>query len=131
MSTQPPVSPGGIRILVIDDEPHIRRMIQWALEEEGFVVDTAADGQDGLARAIGSPPALIVLDMYLPAIDGVGVAERLREAQREPPPVILITADDRPADLARRVGAFAYLRKPFDLDDLLAAVRQGLNASPI
>lgn len=117
-------------ILVVDDDPHVRQTIQLALEEEGFVVETAADGQHGLERAISSRPALVVLDMRLPLVDGTAVADGLRSAFGVPPHIILITADDRPAEKSRRVGAFAYLEKPFELDDLIATVRRGLRARP-
>jgi DNA-binding response OmpR family regulator len=114
------------RILIIDDDPRIRQMIQLALEEEGFAIETAADGQQGLERASRTRPALIVLDMNLPVIDGAVVADRLQLVHREPPPIILITADDRPEQRARRVGACGYLRKPFDLHDLVSLIHRGL-----
>jgi DNA-binding response OmpR family regulator len=114
-------------ILVIDDDPRTRQTIRWALEYEGFVVDTAADGKQGLERAAIDRPALVVLDMRLPVADGATVADGLREMQGRTPPIVLVTADDHPEEKARRVGAYAYLRKPFDLDDLVAAVRRGLS----
>ncbi|HTE83117.1 MAG TPA: response regulator transcription factor [Dehalococcoidia bacterium] len=116
----------GTAILVVDDDLRTRQAIQWALEDEGFVVDTAADGRQGLERAAKSCPALVVLDMMLPIVDGAAVADGLRAIHGKPPPIVLVTADDRPEEKARRVGAYAYLRKPFDLDDLIATVRRGL-----
>jgi len=127
MSTEAAGDGVTARILVIDDDRRIRQMIQWALEEEGFVVETAADGQQGLEQATSTRPALIVLDLHLPVLDGAAVADRLHAAGGEPPPIVLITADDRPEERARRVGASAYLRKPFNLDDLVATVRRGLH----
>jgi DNA-binding response OmpR family regulator len=117
-------------ILVVDDDWQTRRLIRWALEEEGFVVETASDGQQALERATSARPALVVLDMRLPLVDGTAVADGLRSSLKVPPPIVLITADDRPAEKARRVGAYAYLEKPFELDDLVATVRRGLRARP-
>jgi DNA-binding response OmpR family regulator len=117
-------------ILVVDDDLHTRQTIQWALEEEGFVVQTAVDGRQALERASATRPALVVLDMKLPIVDGAAVADGLRLAHAVPPPIVLITGDDRPREKARRVGAFAFLPKPFELDDLLATVRQALRAHP-
>jgi two-component system response regulator MprA len=123
-----PYGSATIRILVIDDDARIRQMIRLALEVEGFVVDTAADGQQGLEQASRSRPAAVVLDMHLPVVDGAAVADGLRALDGERLPIVLITADDRPEERARRVGAYACLRKPFDLDDLITAIRRGLNA---
>jgi CheY-like chemotaxis protein len=117
-------------ILVVDDDWQTRRLLRWALEEEGFLVETAADGGQALELARRTRPALVVLDMRLPVMDGAAVAGGLRAAHGAPPPIVLITGDDRPAELASRVGAYAHLSKPFDLDDLIATVRRGLDAPP-
>jgi DNA-binding response OmpR family regulator len=113
-------------ILVIDDDPNIRLTIQWALEEAGFVVDTAADGTEALEQGPWVRPALVVLDLRLPGVDGMNVAAQLRADHGEALPILLVTADDRAAAVARRIGAYAYLGKPFDLDDLVDTVRRGL-----
>ena len=110
-------------VLVVDDDPLIREIIRDVLVEEGFAVATAADGRQAIDRAADQPPALVVLDMGLPLMDGLAVAAALRAAHGPELPILTITADGGAADKARRVGAFAYLRKPFDLDDLVAAVR--------
>jgi DNA-binding response OmpR family regulator len=115
-------------ILIVDDDPRIRQVIRDVLTEEGFTVATAADGPQAIRRAADQPPALVVLDMGLPRMDGYEVAAALRAAHGRALPILTITADGGAADKARRVGAFAYLRKPFDLDDLVAAVRGGLRA---
>ncbi len=116
-------------ILVVEDDPQLRRMIRWALEDEGYVVETAADGRQAVEHTARARPALVVLDMTLPVLDGMGVARELRAIYREPPPVLLMTADGRAAEKARSVGAYAYLTKPFDVDELLTLVRQGLLSS--
>ena len=113
-------------ILVVDDDLRTREAIRLTLEEEGFVVETASDGVQALRRAANRRPALVVLDMRLPGTDGVGVAGELRALFGEPPPILLITADDRGESKARRIGAYAFLPKPFDLEDLLRLIRDGL-----
>ncbi len=111
-------------ILVVDDDPWIREMIRDVLVEEGFAVTVAADGPQAISRSADPPPALVILDMTLPLMDGYEVAVALRAAHGRALPILTITADGGAADKAQRVGAFAYLRKPFDLDHLVAAVRQ-------
>jgi DNA-binding response OmpR family regulator len=96
------------------------------LEDEGFEVETAADGGQALDHARRRAPALVVLDMRLPVANGTAVAGGLRAILDEPPPILLITADDRGESKARHIGAYAFLPKPFDLDDLLALVQRGL-----
>jgi DNA-binding response OmpR family regulator len=113
-------------ILVVEDDPHLRQIIRDVLEDEGLVNETAADGRQVLQRAAAQRPALVVLDMTLPVLDGVGVVVGLRAAFGVPPPVLLITADGRAAEKARQVGAFAFLSKPLDLDDLVATVQRAL-----
>jgi CheY-like chemotaxis protein len=100
------------------------------LEDEGFVVETAADGRQAVQRAASKRPrpALVVLDLALPRLSGARVAAELREAYQPPPPVLLITADGDAPRKARQVGAFAFLSKPLELDDLVAVVRRGLAA---
>lgn len=118
-------SPTG-SILVVDDDPSVRLTIQWVLEEAGFVVETAADGIKALEQVERARPALVVLDLRLPGVDGVHVAARLRADDGDPLPILLVTAEDRAAAVAKRIGAYAYLGKPFDLDDLVETVRRGL-----
>jgi DNA-binding response OmpR family regulator len=127
-AVEPTSQPAG-PILVVDDDSGTRLAIQWMLEEDGFVVDTAMDGTQALERAATRPPALVVLDLRLPGVDGTMVAARLRTEHGAALPILLITADDRAEQRARQVGAYAYLSKPFNLDDLVDAVRNGLNGT--
>jgi two-component system response regulator MprA len=113
-------------ILVVDDDLGTRQTITWALEEEGYVVEAAADGRQALEYVAAARPALVVLDLRMPVVDGAQVADGLRSTYGDPPPIILITADDRAEAKARRVGAFAHLSKPFELDDLVVIVRRAL-----
>ncbi len=113
-------------ILVVDDDPAIRQIVSEVLMEEGFAVTTAADGLQAIRRSADQPPALVILDMTLPLMNGYEVAAALRAAHGRALPILTITADGGAAAKAQRVGAFAYLRKPFDLDDLVAAVQRCL-----
>jgi DNA-binding response OmpR family regulator len=121
-------SSDGARVLVVDDDPEIREVVTWLLEDEGLPVETAADGQRALDCATRARPALIVLDMGLPIISGEEVAVRLRAHYGEPPPIIVVSADGRAAEKAARIGAQEYLHKPFDIDELVRQVRGALAA---
>lgn len=120
--------PGGAsaRVLVIDDDPQVRHLIRLVLEEEGFVVGAAMDGAQALRLAAEQPPELVVLDVSLPDVTGATVADQLRAAWPALP-VLMITADGSAAEKAARLGAYAYLHKPFDVSELVALVRLGLS----
>jgi CheY-like chemotaxis protein len=113
-------------ILVVDDDHSLRKTIQMMLEEEGFVVQTAADGEEAVEQAISQRPALIILDMGLPLLDGGEVAAQVRTYYGGKVPVVLMTADGRAEEKSRRIGAASYLRKPFDIEDLIQMVEQTL-----
>ena len=82
----------GTLVLVVDDDPEIREIVQWLLEDEGWTVDTASDGRDALERATRTRPALIVLDMGLPILSGEEVALRLQQVYADPPPIVVVSA---------------------------------------
>jgi two-component system response regulator MprA len=111
------------RILVIDDEPKISDFIRRGLIYEGFAVDTAADGLEGLAIARDRPPDLVVLDWMLPGMEGLEVCRRLRAAGDVP--ILMLTAKDAVPDRVAglNAGADDYLVKPFAFDELLARIR--------
>jgi DNA-binding response OmpR family regulator len=113
-------------ILVADDDPRVRLAIQWALEDAGLRVVTAEDGERAVQHVAAAPPAVMVLDMGLPVLDGYEVARSIRATHGETVPILVITADGQAAEKAARVGAYAYVRKPFDVGDLVDAVRRGL-----
>src|SRR5207237_454884 len=112
-----------MRLLVIEDEPRLLRSVAKGLREEGYAVDTAEDGDDGVFKAETYNYDAIVLDIMLPKLDGWGVLERLRKTK--PTPVLMLTARDGIKDRVRglNTGADDYLIKPFDLEELLARVR--------
>src|SRR5436190_8597425 len=112
-----------MRILLIEDEPRLQRNLAKALREEGYAVDTADAGDDGLYKAETNNYDAIVLDVMLPRLDGWEVLQRLR--RQKPTPVLMLTARDAHKDRVRGLdgGADDYLVKPFDLSELLARLR--------
>ena len=112
-----------MKILVIEDEPRLLRSLSQALREEGYAVDTAEAGDEGLFKAESADYDTIVLDVMLPQLDGWQVLERLRRSRRTP--VLMLTARDTARDRVRGLdtGADDYLVKPFDLSELLARIR--------
>ncbi|MDN3356704.1 response regulator transcription factor [Actinomadura sp. DC4] len=112
------------RVLVVDDEPNIRDLVQVALRFHGFEVITAGTGGEALKRAQDDGPRLIVLDVMLPDLDGFEVCRRLRERGDETP-VVFLTARDTPTDTVTglTLGGDDYVTKPFSVDALVARVR--------
>ena len=112
-----------MRILVIEDEPDLLASLAQALREEGYAVDTAANGPDGLFNAEGTDYDAIVLDVMLPGMDGWDLLTRLRKTKKTP--VLMLTARDQSRDRVRGLdtGADDYVVKPFDLAELLARLR--------
>ncbi len=121
--------PGTGPILVVDDDPGLREIICEALEDDGLPVAVAADGMQALELAAQRRPELVVLDWGLPIVDGDVVASQLRQAHGDHLPILVITADGRAAEKARRARAFAYLHKPFDVNTLVSTVRRALDTS--
>ncbi len=113
-----------MRILVVEDEERIAGFIRRGLEEEGYAVDVASDGEDGLERAQTAEYDLIVLDLMLPKLNGLEVLRRLRAAGSAAP-VLVLTARDAVEDKIKGLdtGADDYLTKPFSFDEFLARIR--------
>lgn len=112
-----------MRILLVEDQPQLLLTLQQALAEDGYSVDTARDGEDGLWKAESYDYDTVVLDVTLPGLDGWSVLGRLRA--RKSTPVLMLTARDSHRDRIRGLdlGADDYLVKPFDLGELLARIR--------
>ncbi|MEO7100460.1 MAG: response regulator transcription factor [Luteolibacter sp.] len=112
-----------MRLLIIEDDPLLLRSLSAGLREEGYAVDTAADGGDGLFKALSLEYDCIVLDGMLPVFDGWEVLRRMRVEKTTP--VLMLTARDAVPDRIRGLdcGADDYLTKPFDSDELLARIR--------
>jgi two-component system, OmpR family, response regulator len=113
-----------MRVLVVEDEVRMARLLKRALEEEGHAVDIVASGEDGLWLATENTYGAVVLDVMLPGVDGFEVCRRLREKNMWAP-VIMLTARDRVGDRVRGLdaGADDYLVKPFSLLELAARLR--------
>lgn len=118
-----------MRLLLIEDEPDLLDSLAQALREEGYAVDTAEDGMDGLDKALTWDYNAVVLDGMLPRLDGWAVLERLR--LRKATPVIMLTARDGSRDRVRGLdhGADDYVVKPFDLAELFARLRAVIRRS--
>src|SRR5260370_26819814 len=112
------------QVLVVDDEPNIRELVQVALKFHGCAVTTAASGRDALRQAESSKPDLIVLDIMMPDMDGFEVCRRLRAVGNEVP-VIFLTARDTSSDTATglTIGGDDYVTTPFSVEALVARVR--------
>jgi two-component system response regulator MprA len=111
------------RILIIEDDEAIQRILKRALTYEGYVVEAALDGESGLRLFRESRPDLVVLDWMLPGIDGLEVCQRLRAASKVP--ILMLTAKDTVQDRVQGLdaGADDYIVKPFQVEEFLARVR--------
>jgi len=126
----------GERVLVVDDDPPLRRMLERTLAAEGFDVSVASDGGAALVAVERLPPDVIVLDLAMPVLDGLAVCRRLR-GKGLPTPILMLTARDAVPDRVAglQAGADDYLVKPFAVQELIARlhalVRRGSDATPL
>lgn len=117
------------RVLLVDDDPAMLRLLEVNFRLEGFTVETASRGDEAVSRAIEAPPAAIVLDVMMPGMDGYEVATRLREEDALAIlPIVLLTALAMDEDRARgeAIAGVDYVTKPFDPAALVATVRARL-----
>ncbi|MCW0221541.1 MAG: response regulator transcription factor, partial [Prosthecobacter sp.] len=112
-----------MRVLIIEDDPHLLRSLAATLREENYAVDTAEDGEEGLFKAQNGNYDAIVLDVMLPRLNGWQILSLLRPEKKTP--VLMLTARDTVQDRVKGLdtGADDYLTKPFDVDELLARLR--------
>src|ERR1700684_1918890 len=112
-----------MRVLIIEDEPDLLASLAQALREEGYAVDTADNGNDGLFNAEGTDYDAIVLDVMLPGLDGWEILKRLRKTKKTP--VLMLTARDQSRDRVKGLdtGADDYVVKPLDLPELFPRLR--------
>jgi two-component system KDP operon response regulator KdpE len=118
-------------ILVVDDEPQIRRAMRTSLEAHGYRVETASNGEEALAKAVDLAPELVFLDLGLPDLDGAEVISRLRSFSDVP--VIVLSVRDAQSDkvAALDAGADDYVTKPFGVEELLARMRAQLRRTHV
>ncbi len=115
------------KILVVDDEPHIVRLVQVNLQKAGYTVSTASNGREALEAVANEQPDLMVLDVMMPEMDGLETLKRLKgNPETDDIPVILLTAKAQDADVFEgwKSGADLYLTKPFNPGELLLFVQR-------
>jgi len=119
----------SIRVLAIDDETDILRLIRIKLEKEGFEVITASDGEEGVEKVLAEEPDIIIVDVMMPRKDGYQVIEEIREELgNEAPPAIILSIRGGAADIARGLaaGAIDYITKPFSPSELIERINVAL-----
>ncbi|WP_340021125.1 response regulator transcription factor [Paenibacillus sp. FSL K6-1096] len=117
----------GIRLLLVDDEPHILQFLELGLVNEGYEVQTAADGEAALAAAAGFKPHVIILDLMMPGMDGFEVCRQLRLEEAEAAIIMLTAKDEVQTRIAGlNLGADDYMVKPFSFGELLARIQARL-----
>lgn len=114
------------KILIIEDEKSISDIIKFNLLKEGFEVDAAYDGQNGLKKALTTNPDLVLLDVMLPLMDGFEVCRHIRELSRVP--ILMLTAKEEEVDkvLGLELGADDYITKPFGMRELIARIKANI-----
>lgn len=113
-------------ILVVDDEPQIRRFVRPSLAAQGYAVVEAASGEEALARAAEAKPDVVILDLGLPDLDGIEVIRRLRQWTETPIVVLSVRSRETDKIAALDAGADDYVEKPFAMGELLARIRAAL-----
>ncbi len=116
----------GRKILVIEDEQAISDIVKFNLEKEGYEVETAFDGEEGLVKIFSTDPDLILLDIMLPKLDGFEVCKKTRETKSTP--IIMVTAKEEETDkvIGLELGADDYITKPFGMRELVARIRANM-----
>jgi two-component system KDP operon response regulator KdpE len=114
------------RVLVVDDEPQITRVLKTVLSSQGYDVRTAPEGESALADFREWSPALVITDLYMPHMDGVELCKRIRETSSVPIIVLSVKGEERSKVEALDSGADDYVTKPFGIDELMARVRAAL-----
>jgi CheY-like chemotaxis protein len=111
------------QVLVVEDDPTLRSIVAQVLRDEGYEVDTAADGAEALAKVREGPPDAVVCDLVLPGLDGPSFVEACRsDPVGRAIPIVLVSSVDAAATVARRLPVQGYLAKPFELEHLVATV---------
>src|SRR5438477_12280905 len=114
------------RVLVVDDEPQITRVLKTVLSSQGYQVRTAAEGESALSNFKEWSPELVITDLYMPHMDGVELCRRIREVSSVPIIVLSVKGEERSKVEALDSGADDYVTKPFGIEELMARVRAAL-----
>jgi two-component system alkaline phosphatase synthesis response regulator PhoP len=117
-----------IRVLAVEDEPDVRRLVQIKLKKAGFEVLTAGDGEEGLQKAMEEEPDVVLLDVMMPKMDGYTVLQRIKEEMSPAPIVLMLTAKGQETDVVEGLthGADDYIVKPFAPRELIARINVAL-----
>src|SRR6516225_12299005 len=118
------------RVLVVDDEPQITRVLRTVLTSHGYQVRTAAEGEAALANFSEWRPELVITDLYMPHMDGIELCRRIRSMSNVPIIVLSVKGEEKTKVEALDSGADDYVTKPFGIDELLARVRATLRRQP-
>ena len=121
----------SVRVLIVDDEPNIVVSLEFLMQQEGYEVAVAADGEEALEALASFAPELVLLDVMMPKLNGFEVLQRIRTDSDLPnPAVIMLTARGREAEAekGRALGADRYITKPFSTQDLVTVVHEVLDA---
>lgn len=118
-----------MRILVADDEPHIRELVRLYLSKEGHDIDLASDGREAIEKALRLKPDLVVLDLMMPKLDGFEVTKHIREQSDVPILMLTVRKEDAVKVAGFEIGADDYLTKPFNPKELVARVKAILRRS--
>src|SRR5262245_5404160 len=116
----------GAKVLVVDDEPQITRVLRTVLSSQGYRVRTAAEGESAMSSFKEWSPDLVITDLYMPHMDGLELCRRIRDASSVPIIVLSVKGEERTKVEALDLGADDYVTKPFGADELLARVRVAL-----
>ena len=117
------------RVLIVDDEPQITRVIKTVLSSQGYQVRTAAEGESALSSLNEWHPELVITDLYMPRMDGIELCRRIRAVSTVPIIVLSVKGEERAKVEALDSGADDYVTKPFGIDELLARIRAALRRS--
>ncbi|HEY7062587.1 MAG TPA: response regulator [Chloroflexota bacterium] len=118
----------SIRVLAVDDEPDVLRLVEIKLKKAGFEVLTARDGEEGLSKALSERPEIVLLDVMMPKMDGFTAAAKIKEQMQPAPLILMLTAKGQESDVVRGLagGADDYIVKPFAPRELIARINVAL-----
>jgi len=132
LETNTPKPESKLRVLVVDDEPRITRFVRLSLTSQGFEVLVASSGEEGLRMAAAEKPDLMILDIFMPGIDGFGVLQKLRASEENNGshlPVIVFSARASVAEEATRLGATDFISKPFVPEEMAEKIRAAIKVN--